>query len=345
MMHTINAHDPDHALLSGLHWLKACGVALPSRNGQVLKAPGPVITAYRNPRRRVSLSPLRDANPFFHLYEAAWMLGGRNDVASVAAYAKQMAAFSDDGTTLHGAYGYRWRKFFDADQLEILVDLLRRDPTTRRAVLTMWSPYGDLFTPEGADGGLNAKDVPCNTQVYFDASAGALDMTVCNRSNDIVWGAYGANVVHMSYLHEFMSALTGLPLGTYYQFSNNYHLYSERPDVQRLLDVVGVRMAQVDPAPPNMAMYDEAPTYAEAVAEIDVFLDNAKDSRQVRGLRSFWLRDVAAPMMVAYWQHKKHGPAAALELCAEIADPAWRTAAENWLQRRAAALSPAGETR
>jgi hypothetical protein len=52
-------------------------------------------------------------------------------------------------------------------------------------------------------------------------------MTVFNRSNDIVWGAYGANAVHFSFLLEFMSRLTNYPVGTYTQISVNWHAYEE----------------------------------------------------------------------------------------------------------------------
>lgn len=232
----IIAANPDTALMDGLWLLKTQGLPAESRNGPVLVAPAPVITTYADPRRRVMFSAMRDANPFFHLYEACWMLAGRKDAESVARFASQMAGFAEDGQ-LWGAYGWRWRSFFEFDQLQEIIDVLRRDHTTRRAVLTMWSPNGDLIPkPDTAGSGIWAsKDVPCNTHVYFDASKnGELDMTVSNRSNDIVWGAYGANVVHMSVLHEFVAAAAGLELGHYHQISNNYHMYTDRPDVQRL---------------------------------------------------------------------------------------------------------------
>jgi len=50
-------------------------------------------------------------------------------------------------------------------------------------------------------------------------------MVVFNRSNDMVWGCYGANAVHFSFLHEFIGRSTGLPLGTYTQVSVNLHAY------------------------------------------------------------------------------------------------------------------------
>ena len=134
-------------------------VKRPSRNGNVLMIDGPVTITYSHPKERVLFNSARDANPFFHLYEALWMLDGRNDVDSVAYYAKQMREYSDDGKTLNGAYGYRWRKTRvthcwkgvgdpiqeEVDQLQILINHLKADSNSRRAVLSMWNVEDDLL--------------------------------------------------------------------------------------------------------------------------------------------------------------------------------------------------------
>src|SRR3954462_5286059 len=157
LVHAINVN---HALQDALWHLNVSGLREESRNGPVLVAPGPVLTEYERPCERVLFHRARDANPFFHLFEALGMLAGRNDVAWVGQYAKNMFNYSDDGEALHGAYGFRWREFSGLDQLEHIVQPLREQPNSRRAVLSMWAPNGDLVTSEGA-GGIHMKDVPC----------------------------------------------------------------------------------------------------------------------------------------------------------------------------------------
>lgn len=219
-MVVIDARNVHEALLKGLHTLRTQGAERQSRNGPVLVMDGPVTTMYRHPRERVLQYPGRGENPFFHFYESLWMLGGRNDVASLTTMVPRMKEFSDNGKTFHGAYGHRWRKRLGMDQLAIIAKALRTNKDDRRCVLQMWDVANDL--------GQVGKDFPCNTQIYFSVSAhGTLDMTVCNRSNDIIWGAYGANAVHMSMLQEFMAAWVGVPVGIYWQMSNNYHAYRE----------------------------------------------------------------------------------------------------------------------
>ena len=190
-----------------------------SRAGDVLVMPCPVMSVYEKPMERVLFDQRRDANPFFHLFEGLWMLSGSNDVDPLTHYVKDFSRFAEDDGVIHGAYGYRWRTEFGFNQLDVIVQKLRTNPQDRQAVLQMWdcSMCDDLT--------LDWKDRPCNTHCYFRARDGELDMTIMCRSNDIIWGAYGANAVHFSMLLEYMAGRIGIRVGKMYQFSNNYHAY------------------------------------------------------------------------------------------------------------------------
>lgn len=224
-MFVIHAANVHHALDQGLQLLDRHGITRDSRNGPVVMAPGPVTTVYAFPCERVLHWAARDANPFFHLYESLWMLAGRKDITPLTKYSKNIANYSDDGLTQHAAYGYRWRHWmaetgFNLDQLGHIAERLAKDPNDRRSVLQMWDPNLDLNKV--------GKDFPCNLSVTFQRDTnGHLDMTVFNRSNDIIWGAYGANAVHFSMLQEYMATWIGCPVGKYNQISVNYHAYQE----------------------------------------------------------------------------------------------------------------------
>lgn len=207
-----------------------------TRNGPALVLPGLVVTTYRYPDERVLFHPGRDANPIFHLMESIWMLAGRNDVAFLKQFVKRMSDFSDDGDTFNAAYGHRWRNHFGHDQLVEVIELLRCDPGTRQAVIQMW---------DSADLTRKTRDKACNTQVVFDTRNGFLNMTVFNRSNDIWWGAYGANAVHFSVLQEFVARAVDRPMGEYRQVSNNFHLYTKLYDAAKYVE-----------DPPDHATYD-----------------------------------------------------------------------------------------
>lgn len=320
MSHAIRAKNVNEALARGLTWLLMAGKEYPSRNGGVLAYPEPVITTYLNPTERVLFSPLRDANPFFHLMESLWMLAGRNDLEFPKTFNSRFGEYSDDGVTVHGAYGFRWRQQFGVDQLDRLVRELRRDPSSRRAVLQMWDPAADLEKME--NGG---RDVPCNTTVFFDAKDGALSMTVCNRSNDAIWGAYGANAVHFSVLLEYMAAMVGLPVGKYHQVSNNLHAYLEKFPREKLqalaesadaLDYYGT----VSPRP----MVTNPATFS---VDLEKFLWRPGESQD---FGNPWFEEVANPVYRAWFSRSS------ADLTAIKAED-WALACTQWVERRAAA--------
>jgi hypothetical protein len=234
----LKVRNVQEALPKALRLLDQIGVKRSSRYGDVLYG-GSVTTIYTHPDEKVLFWSARDANPFLHLYESLWMLAGRRDINPLVRYAKKMLEFSDDGIYQHAAYGHRWRRHFhDAqdgykiDQLATIIDILKRNPDDRRCVLQMWDPTVDL--------GKSGKDFPCNTAATFQRGLqGELNMTVFCRSNDIVWGAYGANAVQFGTLLEYMALGIGCAVGTYTQISINWHGYlatlaqvdSLRPDL------------------------------------------------------------------------------------------------------------------
>jgi hypothetical protein len=95
-----------------------------TRNGPAYVMPEPVTTIYTHPDERVLFNRKRDCNPVFHLMESIWMMAGRNDVAFLSQFNKNMVNFSDDGVTFNAAYGYRWRHHFGFDQIRAVIKTL-----------------------------------------------------------------------------------------------------------------------------------------------------------------------------------------------------------------------------
>lgn len=329
-----------------------------SRNGPVLVYNEPVTTIYTEPCERVLFSPERDANPFFHLMEALWMLAGRNDVQWITQFNSTFGQYSDDGKVFNGAYGHRWINHFGHNQLIAIAEELKRNPASRRCVLAMWDahsgvvPYHEFPQYEGdllyATKPLGAgKDAPCNTHVYFDCRHGELNMTVCCRSNDLWLGAYGANAVHMSVLHEVMAAWVGVPMGVYRQFSNNLHLYTNlyknfqisdnEEDAREALkswsfDVAThdhYENAHVKPLP----LIDT--TKPDPVrwwfADLEQFMRNPLVTDRFQ-YRSQWFIDVAVPMYAA-WMVRKQGKGTGLEQVRCIRAFDWQRACRDWIVR------------
>jgi thymidylate synthase len=318
-VYLIHAENVDEAYREAMYQMQFIGVTKPSRNGQVMSAPTPVITIYEKPEQRMLFNIHRDANPFFHIFEGIWMLTGRNDVEWLKQFNSRMVDFSDDGRTFHGAYGHRWREHFAVDQLEFVINELEKNPTTRRAVMAMWDPSADIT--QMRHGG---KDVPCNTTIFFTIRNNGLEMTVCNRSNDIVWGCYGANAVHMSMLHEFVARAINLPVARYYQISNDWHIYEPHWHLMGVLP--GERMPYPTPHVP--------------ITHRDVWQDDVDVcfptwvEQPYRYNGSIFVRTVLQPMRRAWDFYKENNQPMALKEAEAIKDGAVRQACTEWLLRR-----------
>lgn len=338
-MHVIQGRNAHSILPEALYQMKYHGERRGSRNGPVMKFPMPATIHYKNPLERVVFWVERDCNPFFHFCESLWMLAGRNDVAFLSGIVARMSEYSDDGETFHGAYGHRWRNHFEIDQLDMVAKTLQANPDDRRCVVQMWDAHTDL--------GRSGKDFPCNTQVIFAVNNGALDMSVFNRSNDMVWGALGANTVHFSFLQEYMACRIGVSVGGYWQVSNNMHLYTEQHE--ELMESLSEHahshghltmgggwlgdpyaMQQVAPFPlmsiPPEAWELELKKFMENPFALD-FVD------------PFFAR-VAQPMFLAHQAFKKLPKGdnydQALLLLEDVVATDWRKAAQDWILRRKA---------
>lgn len=198
------------------------GFPVPSRNGDCkelthvqikLEKPG---TGYiTTPERRVSVAA--------QIAETAWILAGRSDVEWLSRYLPRAVDFSDDGKTWRGGYGPRIRAFGDdplgspgVDQLQHVIELLKEDPNTRRAVINIYDPLAD--TEPG-------KDIPCNNWLHFLARDGKLTLHVATRSNDLMWGWSGINAFEWNILLQVVAGLTGLKPGGIVFSISSLHLY------------------------------------------------------------------------------------------------------------------------
>ena len=331
-MYVINAENVNDALDQGLRLMAAEGVAVPSRNGMTLELPAPVATVYKNPPQRVLVSSARDANPFFHLMESLWILAGRDDVKFLSEFNKRMVDFSDDRTVFNAPYGYRLRKAFGQDQLQRVIDILTNDPNSRQAVCQIW---------DSADLSKDTRDKACNMSIVFRMRKRRLDMTVYNRSNDMIWGAYGANVVQFSMIQEYVAASLGVSMGTYSQVSNSFHVYTEGAAG----DVYNRTNAGFDG---NYNPYE----YCERLvtmshAGMRFFNQDLKqffklyddfglvELNQCSDWRSAYFEDLVLPMLLVYLVHKTEGPIEASKHSRLIVADDWRMACGTWLETRA----------
>ena len=332
-MKVIQATNVNVAYAKGLQLLHACGVANQSRAGTVLVAPWPVTTVYERPMERVLFDPIRDANPFFHLMESLWMLAGRNDATWLDQFVKDFSKrFSEDGTQ-HGAYGFRWRSHFwgddlnasPLDQLQIVIDKLTKDPNDRRVVIQMWDPEFDLCADK--------KDIPCNLSVLPRIVDSKLDITVTCRSNDAIWGAYGANAVHFSVLQEYLAAMLDVEVGTYYQISNNFHAYTNVFDTKAHTGLL--TSPPLDPYRPQIEFTKVTPIVTKPTFfDHDLLQFFSRELPPGSIYYNEFFDGVAVPMFYSYRAWRTGKLQEAVELIESMPAGDWKTACHYWYARR-----------
>jgi hypothetical protein len=342
-MHAYEFRNADEALPEMIRAVQRLGVRRESRNGPVLQFPKPVAIRYERPTERVVFHALRDANPFFHFAESLWMLAGRDDVAFPSLFVKNFGRYSDDGVTFNGAYGYRWRHHFGVDQIATVIQALRSNPDDRRHVITMFDGCYDL--------GLQSADIPCNLTATVQVNPhGALDLTVYNRSNDLIWGALGANAVHFSFLQEYIAIALGVPVGASEQVSSNMHAYLDTLEkVAGLEDLTRpprgysglspyAKDRELEPLPMNWGSHVKDFTEEDWWNDLNIILDEGA----VMGLKVPWLRKVACPILDAHRHYRENDSLnrydGAVMIVQGCQSPDWRLACTQWLQRRKTAV-------
>lgn len=213
------------------------------------------VTEITEPWHHCILIPSRRWNPWLAMSEALWILAGRNDVAALKPYNSRISDFSDDGNTLYGAYGARLY-----EQIDPLIERLRKDPSDRRAVLSIWDNSGMALVNAGVDERhillhndltVNSKDPPCNDMVFFKLRDNKLHMTVMCRSNDIHWGLYAVNLPTFGILQEYIAARLGVDMGTQTHLSNSFHVYTDDKAAVEITDRMLYRETEDKPAYPE----------------------------------------------------------------------------------------------
>lgn len=157
-----------------------------------------------------------------HAFAESLLLFNRtNRVNSYAFINKRMANYSDNGTTLHGAYGHRINHYLDS-----IIRKLSEDEYTRQAVINIYDKRSDL--------NIVTKDVPCTLSLIFTVREKKLNLHVIMRSNDIIWGT-PYDVFVFTTLQQAIANTLGLELGKYYHTAISLHCYENMFDTLKLI--------------------------------------------------------------------------------------------------------------
>jgi hypothetical protein len=334
-----SSSSPDQALWHGLRELRKYGEVHPSRSGDRLVYPGTVITWYCHDVSRVSLHPARDANPFFDFMEIVHTIAGASDNQFMGKFEERFDDEVESDLPEFLCYGHRWISHFGMRQIKEAC----RDFVSKSA-------YRPASHPGSIDFLNDALNVSCDLSLTFqkDAKKNRLDLVTFSRSSEIVGGAHGANLVHMSALHELVSMYAGLERGIYQQIVANYYVATNT--MKKIPDKMFEITASMESPPDSIALFDKgAADVFEECADFVRICENCEYGPDVFPIYTQpLLSKIAVPMMKAWrlFNESRHawgcfnedGHREAIHWAGAIGDVAWSMACRSWLWRHKKAV-------
>jgi thymidylate synthase len=181
----------------------------------------------RDPRNRLPYIPERNFSLSYLCAEVLWYFAGRNDVEWIATYSPFWLDVTDDGKTANSSYGSRIFRAHDRIdngshiQYQRVLDELKRDPDSRRAVIYLTQP---------SDHWIARKDIGCALNLQFFIRDGKLHQVANMRSSDLILGIpYDIGAFTM--IQEALANDLGVELGEYSHNSASLHIYERNFEV------------------------------------------------------------------------------------------------------------------
>lgn len=169
----------------------------------------------KNPTLSCIKFPYRDISEKYSNAELKWYWSASNSCKEIGQHAKMWLHISDDGETSNSAYGYILHKKYGFDQLQQVIELLKKDPNSRRAVLNISDPTIDR---------INTKDMQCTIALQFILRKGLLEETVYMRSNDVYFG-FPYDYIYFVSIGQYIAEKLGVKLSLYTHHATSMHMY------------------------------------------------------------------------------------------------------------------------
>ncbi|MGC4028358.1 MAG: thymidylate synthase [Steroidobacteraceae bacterium] len=164
------------------------------------------------------------------VHELIWFLRGETNIAYLHRHGVTIwDEWADAAGELGPVYGRQWRAWGAADgrridQLANVIDTLKRDPESRRLVVSAWN-VGELE---------QMALLPCHALFQFYVAAGRLSCQLYQRSADVFLGV-PFNIASYALLTHLVAAQCDLVPGEFVWTGGDVHLYSnhlEQADLQ-----------------------------------------------------------------------------------------------------------------
>lgn len=187
----------------------------------------------------------------YYLGEMIWYGAGVNDVRFISKFGKVWEKLSDDGETNNSAYGYILKRKHGFNQITKMIELLKKDPHSRRAVMNINVPNRNV---------IETKDEQCTIALQVLLRNGKLNMTGVMRSNDL-WTGTPYDLFYFTEIQKYIARKLGVEVGTYTHFVSSLHIYDRNiNDVEKSINNFWNAKNKKDVHIDGQALLDAAPT-------------------------------------------------------------------------------------
>ena len=163
------------------------------------------------------------------IYELLWFLRGDTNVKYLNDHGVSIwNDWADENGDLGPVYGRQWRAWptpdgGSIDQIANVVAEIRRNPNSRRLIVSAWNPaeIEGMALP------------PCHCLFQFQVADGALSCQLYQRSADVFLGV-PFNIASYALLTVAVAQVTGLKPGTFIHSFGDAHLYLNHLEQARL---------------------------------------------------------------------------------------------------------------
>ena len=163
------------------------------------------------------------------IYELLWFLKGDTNVKYLRDHGVTIwDEWADANGDLGPVYGSQWRSWpapdgRKLDQIANVIDMIRRNPDSRRLIVSAWNPadVDKMALP------------PCHCLFQFYVAGGKLSCQLYQRSADVFLGV-PFNIASYALLTMMVAQVTGLKPGDFIHSFGDVHLYSNHLEQARL---------------------------------------------------------------------------------------------------------------
>ena len=165
------------------------------------------------------------------IHELLWFLKGETNIA----YLKENGVriwdeWANENGDLGPVYGYQWRNWNgeEIDQIKELIDTLKKNPNSRRMLISAWNPSVLPDTSVSFEENVAKGKValpPCHAFFQFYVADGKLSCQLYQRSADIFLGV-PFNIASYALLTMMIAQVCDLGYGDFIHTFGDAHIYN-----------------------------------------------------------------------------------------------------------------------